>query len=206
WRIASKYLSFNFEEEKLWERLAPVSIGGREILTFSPEDMFLILCVHGSKHLWQRQEWICCIAELLRARQDMNWDFIAEQAISLRAKRVLFLGLFLAGNLLKAPLPEEVLKSVRGDVPIKGLGDYVMKHLYRNNNDDGLIPALKRFCFNIKMREDVKDKVRYCYYRLAIPESDDWAAIPVKFYGVLFPLYSVFRPFRLIYKYARKPY
>ncbi len=38
---------------KLWPRLTEVSLLGKPVNSFSPEDTLLLLCLHGSSHAWQ---------------------------------------------------------------------------------------------------------------------------------------------------------
>src|SRR3712207_8653927 len=39
----------------------------------------LILCVHGTKHIWGRLSWICDVAELLRTQPDMDWEYVLDR-------------------------------------------------------------------------------------------------------------------------------
>jgi hypothetical protein len=59
-----------------------------EVMALVGEDLLLILCAHGAKHLWMALGWICDVAELLRVHRDMNWPDILEEARSrLSARR-----------------------------------------------------------------------------------------------------------------------
>jgi hypothetical protein len=56
WRIPADWLvlrSFPLGRGRLWERLEPFSIAGTTLSTFSPQDLLLILCVHGASHGWR---------------------------------------------------------------------------------------------------------------------------------------------------------
>ena len=50
------------------------------VSSLAVEDLLLYLCVHATKHRWERLKWLCDIAELLRARQDIDWAAIIERA------------------------------------------------------------------------------------------------------------------------------
>src|SRR5215207_3982314 len=130
WRITSKYFSFPLDSERLWERLRPSSLAGEEVMVFSPEDLLLILCVHGTVHLWQELELICGVAELIGANRELDWQQIMEEAKELGGERMLLLGLFLASDLLGAPLPDEVLQRVRTDRSVKALAAQVRERLF----------------------------------------------------------------------------
>ena len=112
-RIAPRAFHFPLGPERLWARLRPLSLGGREIHTLAGEDLLLVLCAHGAKHLWASLGWVCDVAELLRAGPAMNWAAVMEEARSLRCVRILLLGLVLAHDLLQAPMPEDLLGQAR---------------------------------------------------------------------------------------------
>jgi len=56
WRVTQRYFSFSLEENQGRERLVPVMVAGRSVLTFAPMDLLLILCAHGAKHQWSESE------------------------------------------------------------------------------------------------------------------------------------------------------
>ena len=76
WMIADSQFSFQLDHEDWKTQLAPVSLAGSTVQSFSPEVMLLILCVHGSKHRWTRLQWVCDVAELLRAHPRMDWESV----------------------------------------------------------------------------------------------------------------------------------
>ena len=74
WELAEGYFNFPIDMERLWNCLQPVTITGRQVLTIAAEDSLLILCAHSSKHLWSRLGWICDVANLIKSRNDLNWN------------------------------------------------------------------------------------------------------------------------------------
>src|SRR5258708_1868061 len=54
WDCVPRYFSVELETNQLWDRLEPITIGRKPVLTLSVEDLLLILCVHGFTHLWER--------------------------------------------------------------------------------------------------------------------------------------------------------
>ena len=101
--------------DDLASHLTPVTLAGREVLTFAPEDMLPILCIHGSKHIWERLSWIADISEFIQSQPRLDWDSVFHRADRLRARRMLHVGLALASKLLDAPLPPEILSRVQSD-------------------------------------------------------------------------------------------
>ncbi len=198
WRLTEGYFSFPLDPEQLWERLEPVSLAGKEVQTFSPEDLLLILCVHGTKHLWERLGWICDVAKLVCAHEAMNWQWVMEQACALGSARMLFLGLFLANDLLGAALPAEVLQRAQADPMVVSLARQVRQWLFLDPSERP--GSLESCLFHLRARERTQDRVRYCV-RLAVTTTPgDWALVRLP--SSLFPLYYVLRPIRLAGKYG----
>jgi hypothetical protein len=201
WEITERHLSFPLDIERLWERLEQIPLGGYIIPTLSPEDMLLVLCAHGAKHLWERLGWICDVAELIRVHQNMRWEQVMAQAGALGGERMLLLGLFLANELLGAALPKDVLQRVRVDPTVKGLAGRIYEQLFRE--DDGPSGLLEESYFQplyLKMRERWPDKIRYCVRKATTPTVEDWELLPLP--RVLFPFYHVLRPIRLVGNYG----
>ncbi|MEO8342158.1 MAG: nucleotidyltransferase family protein, partial [Nitrospirota bacterium] len=61
----------------------------------APEEFLIILCLHGSKHGWERLKWVADVAELLRS-QWINWKRVFSTAAERKCHRMLLLGLALA--------------------------------------------------------------------------------------------------------------
>ncbi len=59
-----RYFPAALDLQALCTRRQPITLAGRQVLTFSAEDTLLLLSVHGSKHLWDRLSWIADIAAL----------------------------------------------------------------------------------------------------------------------------------------------
>lgn len=199
WQIVPRYFSFQLDHGQLWERLEAISLGGRKIMTFSPEDLLMILCLHnGGKHHWERLGWICDVARLISMHKGMDWNRIMNQSRSLRCERVLFLGLFLARDLLGASLPHEVSTRVESDPWAKSLALQVRQLLFRNAHDKPGI--LKRSLFHLRMREHLRQRLQYCIRFAMVPTPEDWAFLPVAPFFSSF--YYLVRPIRLIGKYG----
>src|SRR5262249_16760086 len=121
YRIRPRYFSFAIDPEQLWERLSRISLGGKQVWSFTPEDTLLILCAHGANHCWERLAWICDIAELLRANPRLDWQQVLAQARATGSERMLLLGLWLAHDLLGAALPPALVEQARSDRALQQL-------------------------------------------------------------------------------------
>jgi Uncharacterised nucleotidyltransferase len=199
WATTPTSLSCSLDAERLWARLERISLGGATISTLSPEDLLLILCEHGAKHAWDRVSWIGDIPELICRERPLDWPWILEQARTLGSRRMLFLGLFLASDVLGAPLPEAILPRVQADRVVKSLATQVRKQLFLDPSP--LVGVLKRTIFYLRAMEGFTERGRYCLAQVMTSTPGDWALLPLP--GPLFPVYYVLRPIRLIAKYGR---
>jgi hypothetical protein len=200
WRFRPEYFSFPLDMNRLWERMRALSLGGKEILTLAPEDLLLILCVHGTKHAWVRLAWVCDVARLVDASPLLDWDECLKQARALGAERMLFLGLFLAAGMLAAPLPAPVLEQVRNDPAVRSLAAIVRRHLFSPANAPMAMFASS--LFHLRARERWRDRARYCFGLGISPTARDVAYMSLP--PALTPLYYLLRPVRLAAVYGAK--
>jgi hypothetical protein len=203
WEIMPRRLSFPLDTEALWERLESITLGGKVIPTFSPEDLLLILCAHGSKHLWERLAWIRDVSGLIQAHQGMDWERVMQQAGVLGGGRMLSLGLLLARDLLGAALPEKISQRVQADaVAVALAADVRERRLWGGDGAPGIFERSMFHPFRLRMRERLRDRVRYCIRTAMIPGEADWEFLSLP--PLFSPLYYVLRPVRLARKYGRR--
>jgi Uncharacterised nucleotidyltransferase len=184
--------------DRFAQRLAKIVVAGREVRTFTAEDLLPVLCVHGSKDLWERILWIADLAELIQRKADLDWDEAFRVAELLRAGRMLDLGLALAEDLLQAPLPDEIRKRVRGD----GQAVSVARELEGRvlGRDLRGVGTGSRFQFRRRMVRGIFAGWKYSVRLAVIPAEEDWDMVQLP--GALAPLYIALRPLRLLHKYG----
>ena len=204
WAIASLSL-FPLDSGLLWERLETITFGGATVSNLRAEDMLLILCVHGAKHSFTRLEWICDIAELIRANPDMDWNEVTERAASLGTTRMLSLGLFLATNLLAADVPRTVARNIDADPKVKSLASRVMASLFSDTTN--LSHGFVDVTFIGNLREKRSDRIGlrlqsyiHNFWKAVSPNVEDKEFLRLP--AFLAFLYYVVRPVRLAYVYG----
>jgi hypothetical protein len=216
WAIAPKYFSCPLEMDRLWDDLEPLSLAGAVIDALPPDKLLLLLCVHGSKHHWERLVWICDIAEMIRSHQNINWERLIDEACKLRVRRMLFLGLFLASEMLEARIPKEVLQRIHSEPVIKALAAQVCERIFPKKGDlnslsenpvskEGLFISL--IFFHLKAREHLLDRTLYSIHvaRLAMtPTASDRAFVRLP--GFLSYFYYLLRPIRLVREFGLSPF
>jgi hypothetical protein len=115
WALAPHFYYFPFETLKLWDRATRTEIAGHMLLSLLPEDLLLLLCVHGMKERWAKLAWISDIGALLCRHPSLNWQDLLSKASALHAVRVLLVGLGLVHFLLEFQLPANIIERVKGD-------------------------------------------------------------------------------------------
>ncbi|MDD3597473.1 nucleotidyltransferase family protein [Sulfuricurvum sp.] len=92
---------------------AVVNIHNTCIQTLAMDIQLLYLLVHGSKHYWERLEWICDIDRLVRLNPEMNWSILIERARAMDIEGMVYLGLMISHELLETPLDEKIVERIR---------------------------------------------------------------------------------------------
>jgi Uncharacterised nucleotidyltransferase len=188
-----RYFPNPLDFQVLNRRLVEVEIAGQPIRTFSTEDTLVMLCVHGTKHFWERLQWILDVAKLISARE-VDWVMLKRVAAEAKSSRVLLLGLSLSHDLLGASLPPDVLLEVKRDEQVQGLTRNVREQ-YEGaaGTGDGVgARALFRFRSCDTFGQGLRQMLRLT---MSPTESDRQM---VRLPRLLTPLYVLVRPWRLV--------
>ena len=193
WEVAPHLFASTVDADSLWQNLVTIDLNGTRVKTLSAEDLLFSLCVHGSRHLWERLGWICDVAELL-ARRDFAWDALLKRAANADSERMFLLGLYLAEQLLDGPLPAELKQRCNADERLRSLSENIVEHLFSGTTH---VPATSReiFKYNLGVRKTLSARARYLLHMLRPTDSDLGAhALPAR----LSFAYYLMRPFRLL--------
>ena len=198
WDIAPKYFSAAIPET-VWMSARSLPLANQVVKALSEEDLLLLLCVHGTKHLWSKLRWIVDVAELTDMG-DIDWARVVQCARERGCLRMVLIALALARELLEAALPDAVLEHVSADPTIPGLSRHVKSRFLTM---DSRLPLREMAVFHLRARERQLDRLKYCLRLALTPSLGDFMAVRLP--GPLFGLYYAIRPIRLLAKYARNP-
>jgi hypothetical protein len=193
-----RYFPAVLDIDALCARRQPITLAGRQVLTFSPEDTLLLLSVHGSKHLWDRLSWIADIAALAaRSRPDWrpDWPLLLRRARSWRVQRMLLLGVGLAARLLEASPPNEVAHCLRRDKVARQLIEQISSRFLSPEKIQ--VGVLSRFAFRVRMRGSFAQGLPYALRLALMPTEHDRGKRRLPD-----PLYALLRPLRLARTYG----
>ncbi len=184
--------------DALAPRLASVCLSGHDVRTFSPEDTLVFLCVHGSKDFWQRLVWVADLAELLGSHPQIGWDRVYAFADSVRARRILHLGLALATGLFQISLPDEIHARIRADATASSVAAQMQQILL--SRTASALGARATFKYRRQMLPGSLAGFRYAVRLATAPAAEDWQSMRLP--RPLAPLYAALRPLRLLKKYG----
>ena len=195
WEVASNLFASSVQADDLWSSLSEIKLNQANIKTLNVEDMLFSLCVHGSRHLWERLLWICDIGWIV-ARHQVNWPKLLERARRTQSQRMFLLGLYLSAKLPGVCFPELITNEFEKDGALEVLASGILKTLFERA---GHVPASRReiFRYNWQIRKDWSSRARYLRYALN-PTDRDVEAMTLP--RTLWFGYYVKRPIRLLFK------
>ena len=191
-------------DTQVWQNPQAIDLLGQPVNTLGLEDLFLYLCIHGTKDLWKRLGWLCdiaCLVNLSSARASgLDWSVVVEKARAHHLESVVCFGLTLVENLFGLPFPSEaqpLKRAVTDDVFL------VKRSLSRLSealpSDERSFSLVQRFLFRFQVLEHPQDKwlCAIAFYKsLVTPTYAD--TLFVRLPPTLYPLYRIIRLFRLL--------
>lgn len=194
WRLEltqSRY-KHNIGMDWVWPRRRFTRLAGADVPNFEAVSEILMLCMHGSKHVWSRLVWICDVAKLVESEPLLDWDSVVREAKRLGLWRCLALGVLLARSLTGVQVPAEVLRKFEKDKTARNLANFLQQHVV---SEPGKVP-IGRIPYEIQIL-DFRERAGVILSPAFIrPNARDRAV--VKLPKSLEPLYYVIRPFRLL--------
>jgi len=172
WTIARPSSPFNVNIDGVWERARSATIDGVQLLTLSPEDLVLHLCLHSAfQHKFRLGlRGLCDITETIHHYKDeMDWEQLTTLARKWRSRNCVYFSLQLARELLGAGMPENIEKRVQRGILMRYLTSRVYEHVFSDGHD---FSRQERLLFQLKMRDRLYDKMRYlAHHIVAIPRA-----------------------------------
>lgn len=115
WRLFSGRLFKKSDTEYLASNRQLMHINNQVISTIDARVLLLYLLLHGSKHVWERIEWIVDIDRLVR-ESNVDWNFIWDLSEQMDIVPMVQLGCAVCYDLFATPFDEALLKRI--DTPM----------------------------------------------------------------------------------------
>jgi hypothetical protein len=107
----------------------------------------------------------------------MDWDEVRRLGQEMRCERIVALGLFLAEELLDAPVPDDVFKDHSS---IQSMASKVCDRLFRDSRGTGRKTIFSDFSFfHLKVRDSLADSIRYGAALIFKPSRQEWRIFPL---------------------------
>ena len=144
WHIQRPIAPFRIDIDDLWKRAQPAALAGVEALVLSPEDLLLHLCQHAWKHnLSGGIRPLCDIAETTNYyRKKIDWKKVATLSSDWQMAPCLYLGLWLAREMLGARIPQSFIKRLRPAGFNTELLDWARQRLLAHGENSPVFPDL----------------------------------------------------------------
>lgn len=153
------------------------------------------LCIHGSKHKWERLEWLCDIDRLIRLHQtDIHWEYLEKFAANNKMRTMFFVGLALSLHLYKTPIAHEPILNTLHQKSLQAL----MRKLLTLQTQKAPIPAPSKqiswymISLDLALQDNLYQKVN-TLFKLFFPFHLEDALKYDHFHTALLPFYRIFR-------------
>ena len=146
----------------LWERRQTIRMEGFEAEVLAPGDMLLSLCHQGLKDRWAWLKHVLDVAMLIPHIRG-QWPAMLDRAAACDSRRVLLLGLYLAHEVLAAPLPDAVAAEVQADGRVQRVGRWAADKLPRRREEpqDALLDRMQQHGL---IQDSVRGSAQYAFY------------------------------------------
>lgn len=193
----------NFDFDKVWANKIDVDITGTKIHVLPPDENFLYLVFHGSKHAWKRLRWLNDIAELIKENK-LNWNYIVDESKKRNYEYTLAQALVLCNALYGTPLRTDFLQQTKSLKLAVKLSKRCIPFFESTDEEEekyGHHLFLKTKEYGLMWRHDAKKKRSYFLFHIT-PSTNEFTAykIPDRF----FFLYYFIRPYNLLKRALRR--
>jgi hypothetical protein len=115
WTIVPPDSPLEVDLDGLWARAHVIQVDDVEVRAFSPEDLFLHLCIHACFHLQTGSDLIplCDLAGVMKTyAEKIDWRTVIQRAGRWGGHKCVYLVLLLVRELLKTAPPAEVMSEM----------------------------------------------------------------------------------------------
>jgi hypothetical protein len=180
-----------------------IDINGKRINTLDYDYLLIYLCVHGSKHLWERIEWIMDLDKLIR-KGNFDWNLMINISKELKVYNMFLLGICLTDELFNTKIPLSIKNEYKINNKINKLKIKILNLIdsqIMHQEKEEKIMILK-FRIIMQMFDSKKESIKYMLSVIFKPTHYD-----VYFINISKPfsfLYYLVRPIRYISTFFKK--
>jgi hypothetical protein len=197
WRADPTVAVPALDDEGWWSGLARTDVAGQSVRCLSSSESILVLCLHGSKHLWCSLGWLVDVVELARREPDIDWDWIFASARVHRCQRRLALGLLLAKDLLAANVPH---MAHFHHAAVQEIASAIRENAFAYEPPPSSL--WRALLVNLRLHDNLRQAAAYALRVAFTPGWGEWRRWHLP--RPLFFFYWALRPIRLAAKYLTR--
>lgn len=136
WTFENPGNPFNFDMNAVWERSIPSKIADVDVLSLSPEDFLLHLCLHTAyhHHFTTGLRSICDISKTITCyAKIINWDLLIFRTKEWHAEKSVFLALHITETLIGLSIPTSLLNQLRPADFNSSIEAWALKQIFPHN-------------------------------------------------------------------------
>jgi len=199
WRLFRKKIGKHKTFQEYHDNKTMVQISNAKIATLSLENLLVYLCIHGSKHAWERLEWVKDIDALIsKEYANINWDITLAIAKEMDSQIAFLSSLNLSHFLFHTNLPDFLLEKVDTHKMNKLTVEALTFISNAENKEDSYNYYRKVMLFQTKLLNTKTKQLKYILNAYFSITRNDYIAFPLP--KDLTFLYYFFKPFRVVYK------
>jgi len=194
WRLSSEDFLVSFDTVDLFKDMYSIDLNGYRFNSFQPEVLFVYLSVHGTKHYWERLEWLCDLAYMINT-YEIQWNRVIAIATQTKSKKIILTTLYLLKLLYDIEIPKEIQTLFKKTKGIKTLSMRLEKDFLSQFEDPKHTKKLSSI--QLELIEEPQHKLDYllAFFK---PTQLDYLSINLP-KGLHF-LYYIIRPFNILYR------
>ncbi len=194
WTLSSSEFFINLEELNYFERIEKLDLNKQKLNGLSSEILFIYLCIHGNKHMWERIEWLVDLALLLK-KENINLDKVLNLSKKIDAERVVLSSVLLCEKILSINLHLNIQVD---NSKFQRVVEKYLEKLYNNYSNINKHKHTKQISYiQWYMLKTFKNRIKYIK-ALLTPTENDYESLKLSKSFSFF--YYLVRPFNILRK------
>ncbi|MDJ1173971.1 nucleotidyltransferase domain-containing protein [Roseofilum capinflatum] len=133
YKLTPQNFYLQIEKESFFDNLQTLSLSGKEVATFSPENCLALGYLQGAKDSWNSLKRICDFGALIQTYPEANWQKVIAQCGTDENDRVFLLGIAIAQTYLQVSLPERFSEKLKQFPEVVKLARQHEAYMYHKN-------------------------------------------------------------------------
>jgi hypothetical protein len=154
--IAPRWYNYRLTFDQLWDRRTTINLGGKNVPTFSVDDLLMVMCLDIVRDTAEATELrlfkLCDVARVVQSYNAGNWELLLERARQIGARGALLVALRAADDLLGISMPTDIRNMVLSSAAV----DMIARHTLAMVRDGP--PTQKRFPHQTRIILKVRDR------------------------------------------------